>query len=100
MTYQNQNNMKDLFYSVKDKKLFWVAGYANEINVKSLISTLTNNYNYFYKICKVKEINTDVLRKSRKYKDMRVYWCDTETIPEEAFVIKNDYWDMWKWLEN
>ena len=49
MTYQNQNNMKDLFYSVKDKKLFWVAGYANEINVKSLISTLTNNYNYFYK---------------------------------------------------
>jgi len=40
--------MKELFYSTSDKKLFYIAGYTdNSCHVKDIISSLTNQTNYF-----------------------------------------------------
>jgi hypothetical protein len=93
--------MKDLFYTAKDKKLFWIAGYCSSFNIKELVSTLQNHVKYFETNCKIKPVNSTEITKSSRYKNMRVYWVDTEIIPKDAYVIEDDgYWDMWKWLEN
>ena len=96
--------MKDLFYSVSEKKLFWIAGYTdNSHNVKEIVSTLTNNRNHFIRICKLPEnsvVNTDYITKSSRYKSMRFFWVDNvETPPEDAFELGND-WTMHKWISN
>jgi len=99
--------MKDLFYSHHEGILFYIGGYEDTTNVKTMISILQNNYNFFEKLAKVKEIHTDVITKSSRYKNMRVYWAVTSERPIDAFVIgANDSsdnlkkWTMRKWLEN
>lgn len=62
--------MEDLFYSVSEKKLFWIAGYTdNSYNVKEIVSVLTNNRNHFIKNCKLAEntlVQTDYITSSRR----------------------------------
>jgi hypothetical protein len=96
----------DLFYSVNEKKLFWITGYTdNSYNINVMISMLTNNKNHFIKIGNLKknaQINTDMILKSSRYKNMRYFWVDKieiENVPKEAFQISND-WTMDKWIEN
>lgn len=96
--------MEDLFYSVSEKKLFWIAGYTdNSYNVKEIVSTLTNNRNYFIKNCKLTEntvVRTDYITQSSRYKSMRYFWVDNiETPPKDAFELGDD-WTMDKWISN
>jgi hypothetical protein len=99
---------KELFYSESDKKLFYIAGYGESTdNIHSIISTLENLSNHFKMITGVKTnvINTLIVRKSRRYKEMRVIYCDIdetcEKIPDAAFrLTKENDWDMYKWLED
>jgi hypothetical protein len=96
--------MEDLFYSLSEKKLFWVAGYTdNSYGVKEIISVLENNRNYFIKSCKLPTnalVKTDYITVSRRYKSIRYFWVDdVETPPKEAFIL-NDDWTMHKWISN
>ncbi len=98
--------MKDLFYSVSEGLLFYVAGYADSTNVMTQISMLQNNYNHMKRISGGEtQISSEEILKSSRYKSMRVFWCKTTVIPQDAFVIgdkPNDpnNWTMWKWINN
>lgn len=110
--------MENLFYSPADKHLFYIAGYTdNSANVKDIISMYQSNYEFFYKICGVKEIKTCFVEKSSRYKYMRVFYCITDNPPKEAYQLGMDKerekdllnqgyikeqieWTMIKWLTN
>ncbi len=98
--------MPNVFYSETEKIVFEIVGY-NEIdntdNVKTKISVLQNNYNYFSRIWKTKEIKTKEILKSTRYKYMRVFYAEIEleNVPTDAFrLTKENDWTMNKWLEN
>ncbi len=93
---------RDLFYSVNEQTLFWVAGYTdNSNNVKELTSVFLDRALALANLIKadVKNINFSYIYTSRRYKSMRVFYIKTDVIPEKAFKIDGD-WNMWKWLEN
>lgn len=100
--------MKDLFYSTKEKKLFYIAGYTdNSYNVKEIVSVLENQRKYFLKQVGLPEkstiVNTDYITNSRRYKSMRYFWIndvEPSQAPKEAFVLNDDYWTMQKWIES
>lgn len=97
--------MENLFYSENEKLAFWVSGYdissynCSEI-IKYLQSTTLEAVNILDIPTKnVKGISTYVIRESRRYKHMRVFYVTTEVCPKDAFVITNgDDWTMHKWL--
>ena len=96
----------ELFYSVKDKRLFWVAGYTdNSYDVNFIIRMLRIKRKIFREMTKIsnyKKVKTDFITKSSRYKSMRYFWVDNieiDKVPEEAFQLGTD-WDMMKWLEN
>lgn len=98
--------MKELFYSGKEKILFYIAGYTdNSFNVKEIISVLENNRNYFLtqvEMSKNTVVRTEFIINSRRYKSMRYFWIndvEPDKIPKEAFIL-NDDWTMQKWIEN
>lgn len=93
------------FYSIEEKLLFCVAGYTdNSSDVKSIVEMLTR----FAKIVadmapsiNVDDVKTLLVTHSRRYKNMRVFYVETNDIPEFAFQISlNNGWTMMKWLEN
>lgn len=99
--------MKELFYSEKDKMLFFIAGYTdNSQVVVEHVKMLEENATKLAKVAKVpvKKVRTDFITKSTRYKMMRVFFIreyPKRQVPKDAFILdkKND-WDMWKWLTN
>lgn len=102
--------MENLFYSKQEKTLFWIAGYTdNSLNVDEIIKMLSIESKRFNEFAKVdsSEIKTDYITNSHRYKSMRVFYCKTDHIPEEAFVLGADVsndnghdWTMDKWISN
>lgn len=94
----------DLFYSETEKILFWVAGYTdNSVYVNTIIETLKNNREHFKRLGAIGTVKTDVITDSRRYKSMRVFWCEDieeQDCPETAFHLSvENEWTMWKWLK-
>jgi hypothetical protein len=92
----------DLFYSINEQLLFWVAGYTdNTDNVVDLTTIYLERARALADLTKsdIKNIGTREINTSRRYKRMRVFYIKTIIIPENAFSLGKD-WDMWKWLEN
>lgn len=96
--------MDNLFYSQKEKILFWVAGYTdNSSNVKEIISMLESNAKKLADLVSANKnyVRTFVINESRRYKNMRVFYLKTHVFPvrEEAFMLKEEQ-KMIKWLED
>jgi hypothetical protein len=103
--------MKNLFYSPSENILFWIAGYvAQPDNVHQFIIEITDPANEFADYAQVpfKSIKSMYITESRKYKYMRVYWVEDQTIKvedvdkfihngKEVFNIGTG-WTMRKWL--
>jgi len=92
----------DLFYSLKEKKMFYVAGYVdNSSKVSECIKVLEEGEKNIKKLIGTNkcEVSSRYIEKSSRYKSMRVFYVDTRIIPPNAFVLNAD-WDMWKWLTN
>lgn len=99
---------KDLFYSKHEKILFLITGYDGSHLVKDLMIAFRINYERMRELSKgASEIYTDEILHSSRYKSMRYYWCKTDVIPEEAFVIGDtdkpddpNRWTMSRWIHN
>lgn len=97
----DDETVDDLFYSGSDKKLFYVAGYTdNSYGVDNIIKMLRENKNEFIKLGGRGKIDTTYITKSRRYKNMRIFFCTTEKAPKSAYHITGSGWDMWKWLSD
>ncbi|MCK4500935.1 hypothetical protein KAU11_10585 [Candidatus Babeliales bacterium] len=91
----------NLFYSGKEQVLFNVAGYCEKENVKENIESLTKGAEELASLAGVTidKVYSFKVLESRRYKRMTVFYVKTETIPEEAFKIGED-WSMVSWLKN
>lgn len=92
-----------LFYSGKEGILFGIAGYTDGSHkVSDIISMLDSNAEELAKLVDAdkKEVKTIFVSRSRRYKNMRVFYIETTVCPKEAFVITGNGWTMWKWLED
>ena len=53
---------------------------------------------------RTKDVKTDYIQESRRYKYMRVFWCENvepEDVPDDAFHITGENgWTMYKWLRD
>lgn len=95
--------VRDLFYSKDEKILFWVIGYCGSSSkVKDTIKEYKKDYKRFKKLGGGNDVKTIEVLTSRRYKHMRVFYCEgIENPPRNAFEISNNNdWTMWKWLEN
>ncbi|TSD03413.1 MAG: hypothetical protein Athens071416_94 [Parcubacteria group bacterium Athens0714_16] len=87
--------MKNLFYSLSEKILFWVVGYTdNSPYVKEIVDMLNSNAKKLAELVSAdeKDVCTVVIEKSRRYKNMRVFYIKTLIIPlrEGAWTIPED----------
>lgn len=104
--------LTDLFYSKSERILFYVAGYTdagnNDQNVESLRKVLKEGVLALERVMSkigmvdTREIKTFYVEKSSKYKTMRVFYVETDIIPENAFILgdSGDDWTMKKWVSN
>lgn len=99
--------MDNLFYSHDENVLFWVAGYAADLNTSKVdekITSLVENQSRFAEVakCPRSEVHTTEILESSRYKYMRVFYVETPYVPKEAFVIGEGEhkWTMWQWLKN
>jgi hypothetical protein len=95
--------MDNLFYSQKEKILFWVAGYTWDGNtslVMEQVQSLTGNAKKFSDKagCLQEQVRTTFVNNSCRYKYMRVFYVETEVIPEDSFKLGGD-WTMDKWIQ-
>lgn len=91
----------DLFYTSKDKCLFWVAGYTEDGNTDLLtkkIPLLLKNAEKFRKVagCELDEVGTFYVDDSSKFKFMRVFYVETDVPPSMA--ARDDNYTMKKFL--
>jgi len=99
--------MKDIFYSIKDKTVFWVAGYVGTGNGRAIeiANALKTSATRFADKLGIDPaaIHTTVVEKSSKYKNMRVFFVQEHEIDTDKAdmneVIGLD-WTMMKWLNN
>jgi len=94
--------MNDLFYSSTEKILFQIVGYSTvdgTSNVTEIIERLKKEADEFAVIASidVKEVRSDFISRSQRYKNMRVYYAHADKVPEIAFHL-GDGWNMSKWL--
>lgn len=97
---EEEGRMDNLFYSKNEKRLFWIAGYTdnNPGAVASAIMLIESAKKLAGKAEKdPTDVNTFFVDESNRYKNMRVYWVDTEKIPEDAFIIDGN-WTMMNWI--
>ena len=88
--------MNNLFYSVSESILFWIAGYVSD-DAQSIIDA-ADKFSAIAKVSKSEIYIKDVLD-SRKYKNMKVFFSTIEgTPPKEAFITSN--YSMDEWLTN
>ena len=93
----------DLFYSVEEKTLFYVAGYTDNSNkISEIRKTMDNGEKIIRNLVgsKTLEVNTRYIDKSSRYKYMRVFYATTNVVPKDAFVLDGVDWTMMKWLNN
>ena len=92
--------MKNLYYSEKEKILFYIIGYTdNSNNVQEIVRMLTDGADKLAKLISVERsaINTSFITQSNRYANMRVFYVKTNIIPVNAFMFGND-WTMKTWL--
>ena len=99
------NCTRDLFYLKDETTLFAVVGYVDNSNdVNTIIKMYEDGRDEFAKIsgCNPSEVQTIYIDHSRRYKYMRVFYCNNiKTPPKEAFCItEKNGWTMDKWLED
>ncbi len=115
--------MEGLFYSVQDKKLFFIPNYYTHGTgtLENLRKNLSDGESVLRQFVATGEIYCDEIKQSRRYKHMWYFSVDCETAPKEAFVIgeidekeeqevreaglseetiKNRRWTMWKWIHD
>jgi len=97
----NKDEIDGLFYSKKDKKLFFIPKYYTHGTgmLETLIENLEEGRNILRKFAPTGVIYCDEIRKSRRYKSMWYFAVKTDECPKEAFGLDND-WSMMEWIEN
>jgi hypothetical protein len=94
---------KDLFYSPKENLLFWIPGYTdNSDNVEDIVKMLmlhSKELSFLHVSYEVKDVKTFYVSNSSRYKNMRVFYLETQVVPKDAFSIGKD-WTMIKWITN
>ena len=94
-----------LFYSKKEKILFYVAGYTDNSNkVTDIIEMLNEGSKRVTDLVQadVKEAKTFMVEQSRRYKHMRVFYLENieaREVPKDAYQFGKD-WTMSKWLQD
>ncbi len=90
-----------LFYSINDKKLFWIPNYYTNGsgNLEQLLKNLKEGKSILRHFVKRGSIHTSEILVSRRYKSMWYFSVETEVCPKEAFEIGKD-WTMWKWIQD
>lgn len=105
--------MENLFYSESEKTVFWIAGYCADLctdNVIQKIESLAENAKTFADAVaqSIDNIYTYEIHKSRRYKNMRVFYAkNVAEIPVAAFRIGGflsdgtpSDWTMSKWIHD
>ena len=90
-----------LFFSEKDRYLFWISGIIkNTNNVEEIIREIKAGCKEFSKIADVSKesVCTIVVTESTQYKNMRVFYVKTLEVPEEATRLSAKTWTMTKFL--
>lgn len=93
--------MENLFYSEKEKFLFYIAKNTNiSQNVEEIIKMLTTGANILAELISVerKAISTYFVTNSRRYKYMRVFYVKTDVVPEGASKT-SDGLGMHEWVD-
>ena len=91
----------DLNYSEKERILFSIVGCVDcSDRVEEIIKVLNEGAEDLMAICPEEKnnIKTLVVTKSGRHKGSRVFFVETDIVPENAFRL-NDSWTMMKWLE-
>jgi|GEM_PF-5342576 len=91
--------MDELFYSPKEKIVFWVTLGSSE-KVQEIISSLKRDAAKFAAFTKVASdaVHTMDVKESRQYKNKRVFYAQADTAPQGAFIISETS-TMHTWLE-
>lgn len=92
--------MKNLFYSKSEKIAFWVSNYGcSSSKVSEVVEWLkekgglaANAFGVELDAVRWYEITV-----SRRYKNMHVFYAETDVVPENAFELGEE-WTMEKWL--
>lgn len=84
---------EDVTYCVGDKKLFWIAGYMDSqtANVDEIIRGLGEARDAFAQAYDLRrqDVCTYEILSSRRYKNMRVFFIETDTCPEGVLQLTN-----------
>ena len=97
--------MEKLFYSSKEKIVFYIVGYVDTENVDAMIKVLEDGKKELFKACNDNSIKESVvqsyeIRKSSRYKNMRVFYVmNVPKSPENAFQLGGS-WTMDAWITN
>lgn len=90
-----------MYYFTEEQVFLLIAGYVdNSSNVDNIVKTLTEYKEYIQKLVKTDAVNTWFIDKSSRYKNMRAFFCKTEDIPKDTYIIEGNNWTMCKWLYN
>ena len=97
---KRKDHRKELFYSGTENLLFWVAGYRGSSTVvEDVVKEYQKDKNEFISKGAKGKIKTLEITHSRRYKYMRIYYCENiTTAPKDAFHITGNDWTMHKWL--
>lgn len=96
-------------YTEQDNTLFWVAGYCKDLNTSNVnqkIESLKENALKFAAHCgiDISDVNTYEIRNSRRYKNMRVFYCNKfpkNNVPTNAYIYEEgNGWTMEKVLHD
>lgn len=93
--------MDNLFYSPTENIIFQIVGYSavdSTSNVNEIIERIRKEADEFAVISGVdyKDVRSDYIKVSQRYKNMRVYYAHAKVVPDSAFVIGGN-WSMSKW---
>lgn len=93
--------MKDLFYSLDEGILFWIAGYTKDGNTNSvveMVESLEENATKFAKVANIpiEKVFTLYNTKPPHYQNMRIFYALCPLV-EDAFVLSTG-WTMNNWI--
>jgi len=96
--------MKDLFYSTKEKVLFWISGFEPQTdNVTDYTNRLIELAEQFADVahCVSGKVRSRYIQeRGNKYRGMRIFFVydcvrNTKTVPESATAITQNMSDFW-----
>lgn len=87
--------MNNLFYSEKDKRLFWISGYQDDsfVSLQSKVKDFME-----FTGCELKDVNTFKVIKSRRYLHMQIFYLNNTVFKEGCYNLQD--LDMFEWIEN